>query len=293
LNIQLVAAIINAGTELIGEVIRNRPPPSLNKAPDIMRLLGSEVVPPSSVGVVIDSATQVEPSSSGSGATGDNLSPIQTAIATASINIPDKVSGCPLKASDPDYGPDGKAVSTSCISCSHSHLTTIAGALEEGLRFAREGGIMHPEAIRRLSLADKEVNIMERIDLAPEMVQKSPAEDQELVKYFQPKIRKIRQDIGNITSVEDMEKAAAESSELANEFRLKQMMRYEPSKVVAKVHTNLAAPATTYLTARVNGLSPTEKEAISLKVMAKYPMASREEVSRKIDETWEMIKKAS
>jgi hypothetical protein len=100
---------------------------------------------------------------------------------------------------------------------------TIAGALDEGLRFAREGGIMHPEAIRRISLADKEVNIMERVDLSPEAIQNSPAKDQELARYFMPKIRQLRQNIGNITTAEEMEKVAAESSVLAQEFRLRQM----------------------------------------------------------------------
>lgn len=124
---------------------------------------------------------------------------------------------------EPDYGPGGKAISTSCINCSRSHLVTISGALDEGLRFAREGGITHPEAIRRIALADKEINIMERIDLSPDAIQKSPVKDQEMARYFLPKIRKLRQDIGNIKSAEDMERTAAESDVLTQEFRLKQM----------------------------------------------------------------------
>ncbi len=116
-----------------------------------------------------------------------------------------------------------KAVATSCIACSRSHLATIAGALDESLRFAREGGLTDPEAIRRIDTAEREVTMMERIDLSPEAIQNSPPKEQEMARGFLPKIRKLRQDIGQIASVEQLEQAAAESSILTHEFRLRQM----------------------------------------------------------------------
>jgi hypothetical protein len=116
-----------------------------------------------------------------------------------------------------------KEVSTSCIACSRSHLVTTAAALEEGLRFAREGGTTHPEAVKRIDIAEKEVNIMERIDLSPQAILNSPQREQELARGFMPKIRKLRQDIGQISSVEQMEEAAREASILSQEFRLRQM----------------------------------------------------------------------
>lgn len=117
----------------------------------------------------------------------------------------------------------GAPVATSCIACSRSHMATIAGALEEAIRFARDGGVTDPEAIRRIDTAEKEINIMERIDLSPEAIQNSPEKDQTLARHFLPKIRALRQNIGQITSVDKLEKAASEASVLTHEFRLKQM----------------------------------------------------------------------
>lgn len=117
----------------------------------------------------------------------------------------------------------GAPVSTSCIACSQSHITGIAGFLEESLRFAREGGVTHPEALRRIDAADREIVNMERLDLSPESILNSPKQDQELARYFMPKIRVVRQAIGQITDVSTLEKAAAEASILSQEFRLKRM----------------------------------------------------------------------
>ena len=64
---------------------------------------------------------------------------------------------------------------------------------------------------------------MERIDLSPEAVHNSPPKDQELAKYFLPKIRELRQNLGNVASVDDLEKTAADASVLSHEFRLKRM----------------------------------------------------------------------
>jgi hypothetical protein len=116
-----------------------------------------------------------------------------------------------------------KAVATSCIACSRSHLATIAGALDESLRFAREGGVTHPEVIKRLDIAEREVTMMERIDLSPEAILNSPKREQDLARGFLPKIRQLRQNIGQIASVEQLEQAASESSILTHEFRLRQM----------------------------------------------------------------------
>ncbi|MDD5702706.1 MAG: hypothetical protein PHU23_11730 [Dehalococcoidales bacterium] len=121
--------------------------------------------------------------------------------------------------SQPDYGPNGREVSTSCINCSRSHLITAAGALDEALRFAREGGIMHPEAVKRISLAEREINIMERVDLSPESILKSPQQDQDMARELVPKVRVLRQNIGMIASPLQLEQVAAQANELATQFQ--------------------------------------------------------------------------
>jgi hypothetical protein len=116
-----------------------------------------------------------------------------------------------------------KKVATSCIACSRSHLATIAGALEESLRFARESGVTDPEVIKRLDIAEREINILERIDLSAEAIQNSEVKDQKLAYQVLPKIRKLRQDIGQIADVNKLESTAAEASVLTHEFRLAHM----------------------------------------------------------------------
>lgn len=112
---------------------------------------------------------------------------------------------------------------TGCIACSRSHLSTVSGALGESLRFAREDGISHPEVQRRLMLAEDEINIMERIDLAPDALAASPPEERQLAEEYLPRIRALRQDMGVVSSVENLEKVAADASVLGQEFRLRHL----------------------------------------------------------------------
>ena len=116
-----------------------------------------------------------------------------------------------------------KAVATSCMSCSRSHLTTIAGALDEALRFARSDGMASPEVLRRIDDAEREVVIMERIDLSPEAIQNSPQEEQDFIRPFMNKIRELRQNIGQIRSVDQLEKTAANAITVSREFKTAQM----------------------------------------------------------------------
>ena len=52
---------------------------------------------------------------------------------------------------------------TGCLDCSRSHLSAVSGSLAEALRFARKDGVEHPEVQRRISLAEDELTMMERI----------------------------------------------------------------------------------------------------------------------------------
>lgn len=112
---------------------------------------------------------------------------------------------------------------TSCIPCTRSHLATVSGALGESLRFAREGGIGHPEVQRRLSLAEEEVNILERVDLSPEALESAPPKERELAEEFLPLIREVRQGIGDVASVQDLVNMAARSQALNRNFRIRHL----------------------------------------------------------------------
>jgi hypothetical protein len=111
-------------------------------------------------------------------------------------------------------------VSTGCLPCARAHLSTIAGTLKEALRFAREGGITHPEVQSRLQTAEEDVTIIERHDWTPEKILRSPKEEQELMRGFIQRLRELRQQIITIDSVEDLEETAARAGELATDLRL-------------------------------------------------------------------------
>lgn len=114
-------------------------------------------------------------------------------------------------------------VSTACLSCSRSHLSTVSGALGESLRFARgdPAGISHPEVQRRVMLAEDEILMLERIDLAADALEKASPEEKAVALEYLPRIRSLRQNIGNISSVEQLQETAAEASVLGQEFRLR------------------------------------------------------------------------
>ena len=119
----------------------------------------------------------------------------------------------------------GEVVSTACLACSRSHLATIAGGLGEAVRFARGDpqGVAHPQAIMRIQKAEEEINILERIDLSPEALLASPPEERSVAEEYLPRIRVLRQGIGDIGTFDDLEKVAADASMLGQEFRLRHL----------------------------------------------------------------------
>ena len=110
---------------------------------------------------------------------------------------------------------------TACLACARDHLATVSGALGEALRFARSDGIGHPEAQRRLALAEEEVAIMERIDLAPEALVALPPEEKSLAEEVLVRGRGLRQELGEVKDLETLERVAASASLFRQEFRLK------------------------------------------------------------------------
>ncbi len=114
-------------------------------------------------------------------------------------------------------------VATACMSCTRSHLATVAGLLGEALRFARSDGLASQEVAYRLNKAEQELNVMERIDLAPEKLQDMAPAEAEMAREYLPKLRALRQQVGEIGDIEGLEKSAAESSVLGTELRLRKL----------------------------------------------------------------------
>ena len=113
------------------------------------------------------------------------------------------------------------ASATACLSCTRDHFSTISGALSEGLRFARSEGMTSKDVQGRIGLALDEHNMMERIDLAPQALAGLKGKERELAEWSLTNSRELRHAIGEIRTVDDMEKAAAQAARLREEFMSK------------------------------------------------------------------------
>ncbi|GAI69221.1 unnamed protein product [marine sediment metagenome] len=107
---------------------------------------------------------------------------------------------------------------TACLPCSRDHFLTASSSLSEGIRFAREKGIKDHEVMRRIRIALQELDIMERIDLAPEETTKLKGAEKELANWSLQQSRDLRHAITAIKDVETMEQAAAKASQVTEEF---------------------------------------------------------------------------
>jgi len=110
------------------------------------------------------------------------------------------------------------ATGTACLPCCRDHLSTSSSALSEGIRFARDKGIKDPEALRRIRIALDELNVMERIDLAPDETTKLKGAEKDLANWTLKGSREIRHAITAIKDVDSMEQAAAKASAITEEF---------------------------------------------------------------------------
>ena len=115
-----------------------------------------------------------------------------------------------------------KEAGTGCLPCSRHHLGRVAGLLEEALRFARTEGLGHPEVVRRIDMAEREIENMEAVDLTPENIAKLPPEQKELAEWALAKGRTLRHLLDGMNAqseVSELEKTAVRSSEIATEYR--------------------------------------------------------------------------
>lgn len=128
--------------------------------------------------------------------------------------------------------PSPVAQGTACNLCSMEHFSQSAGALSEAMRFARTDGLTHPEVVKRIGHASKELNTMERFDLAPSEMVKLKGPERQLAEWAVTNSRDLRHLINRAIAsrgVGDLEKAAAQAEVTAQEF-LKRVMALPPQK---------------------------------------------------------------
>ncbi len=114
--------------------------------------------------------------------------------------------------------PGSISAGTACLPCSRDHLSVTSSSLSEGIRFARDKGVRQPEVTRRIRIALDELNVMERIDLAPEETAKLKGAEKELAGWILTQSRDLRHAITSIKDVGTMEQAAARASQVTEEF---------------------------------------------------------------------------
>jgi hypothetical protein len=116
--------------------------------------------------------------------------------------------------SAPKNASQSVAVGTACIPCCVHHFSTCAGLIsDEAIRMARRHGIDYQEVINRILKCFAQLNAMEREDLAVEKVQNLSGWEKDLAIYAQNKGAEIRHILDNISSIDDLERAAVEISQ--------------------------------------------------------------------------------
>ena len=108
-----------------------------------------------------------------------------------------------------------------CTICGKDHFSTIAGGLAEAMRFARDGGIDHPEVFARIAHCEDELNAFERWDGSPEKVAELPPDEKSLMDDMLIASRNLRHRIATVTSIETLEQAAVEAKSKRQEFGTK------------------------------------------------------------------------
>jgi len=143
--------------------------------------------------------------------------------------IPEQLPGSTLEITTEGVSiKAGAEKGTACNICTMEHFNVTSGALAEALRFAQNEGLGSKEAIRRIRQASQELNMAERIDLAPEEVTKLPEDEKEVAHWALPQSRNLRHSINSMITIEDLEKASAQAADLADEFAEK-LIKCKPS----------------------------------------------------------------
>jgi len=138
------------------------------------------------------------------------------------------------------------------------NLTLAAGALEEAGRFARAGGVAHPEAQARIARAEALLTATERAEFAPERVATYDPAVQDAIHAIQPAFRSQRQFLLNgLQTPEDLDRVAAAVGAANTRLNQAVLARTPPDQVAAwadharairtrfRAAVTLSAPAST------------------------------------------------
>ncbi len=112
------------------------------------------------------------------------------------------------------------AAGRACIPCGNDHFSTVSGLLAEAMRFARTSGLADPEVVKRISLAEDELNAFERVDAAPDKVAALPAAERDMIGAMSQDSRNIRHRLSDLKSPEDLLQLAADVKQMREIYRM-------------------------------------------------------------------------
>ena len=104
-------------------------------------------------------------------------------------------------------------------------LTVVGVSVDEALRFAREDGVSHPEAAKRIARAQEELVAIERHDLRPEVIVSLPPAQRAVVEGQMQALREARQALHNgpggaPPTLESITRAGATIGDVATRLRV-------------------------------------------------------------------------
>ncbi len=111
---------------------------------------------------------------------------------------------------EPETAPKEEAVATACVPCGIGHFAGAAKLLNEAFRF-RDDGITSNQVLDDIAGAIGELNAMERVDLTPEKLQNTSSWERPIADEALRESRKLRHRLESISSMEEIEKAAADT----------------------------------------------------------------------------------
>jgi len=97
-------------------------------------------------------------------------------------------------------------IATACVPCALGHFSTSSGLLNECVRF-KEDGITSNEILDRVAKVLAEQNALERVDLTPEKLGRSPEWERKLAERALAESRRLRHILEGLESIEQLEKA--------------------------------------------------------------------------------------
>jgi len=109
-----------------------------------------------------------------------------------------------------ETAPRQEDIATACVPCAIGHYAGAAKLLNEAFRF-RDDGIESNQVVDDIAGAIGELNAMERVDLTPEKLQNSSSWERSIADEALKESRKLRHRLEGISSMEELEKAAADT----------------------------------------------------------------------------------